>query len=320
MTFDVTTFGEALLRLSVPEGTRLQAATQLDMNPAGAEANVVSLLARLGRHCAWHSALPRNPLGHRVADHLRTAGVDLDGVSWQESGRVGTYYLEFSAPPRAIQVIYDRADSCVTRMTPEMMHWDTLLDTRLIHLTGITLALSPSCADIVKTIIERAREHGIPVSFDINYRQKLWTESDARSWLTPVIQGVELLLCARADAKRVFGIDGTPEIILSGLAEVSHAKQIVVSLGDQGAVAWDGIQVHHQPALPVRVIDRIGAGDGLAAGVIHGWLDGDLKLGLRLGVTLAALALSQHGDAVVTTPQELDALMAQTYGNSSVLR
>ena len=74
------------------------------------------------------------------------AGVDLDGVIWQETGRVGTFYVEFAAPPRATQVIYDRADSCVTRVTPDMIHWDKLLDTRLIHLTGITPALSPSCA------------------------------------------------------------------------------------------------------------------------------------------------------------------------------
>src|SRR5450432_2117990 len=98
MTYDLTTFGEALLRRSVPEGVRLQAATQLDLHPAGAETNIVTLLARLGRRTAWHSALPKNPLGYLVGDHLRQAGVNLDGVIWEENGRVGTFYVEFSAP------------------------------------------------------------------------------------------------------------------------------------------------------------------------------------------------------------------------------
>ena len=177
MTFDVTTFGEALLRLSVPEGIRLQAATQLDLHPAGAETNIASLLARMGRRSAWHSVLPRNPLGYLVGDHLRKAGVDLSGVIWQDTGRVGTFYVEFSAPPRPIQVVYDRADSCITRTTPDMLHWDSLLDTRLLHLTGITPAISPSCYETVAAIIQRARAANIPISFDVNYRAKLWSGS-----------------------------------------------------------------------------------------------------------------------------------------------
>ncbi len=320
MTFDVTTFGEAMLRLSVPEGTRLQTATQFDVIPAGAEANVMTLLARLGRRCGWHSALPDNATGYMVGEHLRRAGVDLDGVIWHEQGRVGVYYLEFAVPPRAIQVIYDRADSCITHLTVDTLRWDRLLDTRLVHLTGITPALSPSCGEIIKQIIARAKDAGVPLSFDINYRQKLWSESEAREWLTPVIQGVDLLFCGQGDARRVFGIDGAPEDMVIRLAELSHAKKVVVSIGDQGAIGWDGTQVYQQPAVPVQVIDRIGAGDGLASGVIHGWLDGNFELGLRYGATLAALALSQRGDMVITTPAELASLMATTHGSSTVLR
>ncbi|MEP7293226.1 MAG: sugar kinase [Chloroflexota bacterium] len=320
MRYDVTTFGEALLRLSVPEGIRLQAATQLDLHPAGAESNLASLLTRLGRRSAWHSVLPRNPLGHLIADHLRGAGVDLGGVIWRESGRVGTFYLEFSVPPRATQVVYDRADSCVTRVTPEMLDWDGLLDTRLIHLTGITPALSASCYATMQAIIVRAKAAGIPVSFDVNYRAKLWSEADAHSGLLPLLQGVELLFCGQNDARRVFGIEGEPEAIVKALADATGAKRVVVSLGAQGAIGWDGTQFTHQPALPVQVIDRIGAGDALAVGVIHGWLDGDLALGLRYGVTLAALALSQRGDAVMTTPEEVAALMANTSGTGFVQR
>lgn len=320
MTFDVTTFGESMLRFSVPEGVRLQAAAQLDVYPAGAEANVVALLAQLGRRSAWHSALPASPLGRLIADHLRVAGVNLDGVLWRDSGRLGTYYIEFAAPPRAAQVIYDRAGSVVTQVTPADIDWARLLDTRLIHLTGITPALSPSCADVILTIIQRARAAGVALSFDINYRARLWTEGAARDWLTPAIQGVDLLLCGQGDARRVFGLDGEPQALIEQLAALSGARQVVVTIGDQGAIGWDGTAFHHEPALPVQVIDRIGAGDALAAGVIHGWLDGDLAQGLRSGVTLAALALSQHGDMVLTTPDELAALIARTNRGGAVQR
>lgn len=312
MTFDVTTFGEALLRLSVPAGTRLQAADKLDLHVAGAECNIASLLARVGRRSAYHSVLPRNPLGYRIADHLRMAGVDIDSIIWQDNGRVGTFYVEFAVPPRATQVVYDRADSCITRVTPSMIDWDALLDTRLLHLTGITPALTPACYETVQEMISRARATGIPISFDVNYRAKLWSEADARAGLLPLVQEVDLLFCGQNDARRVFGIEGEPQHIIETLAEQTHAKHIVVSLGSEGALGWDGTNFIYQAAVPVQIIDRIGAGDALAVGVMHGWLDGDMALGLRCGVTLAGLALSQHGDAVITTPEELASLLATT--------
>lgn len=320
MPFDVTTFGEALLRLSVPEGIRLQAADRLDLHVAGAECNVASLLARIGRRSAYHSVLPRNPLGHLVADHLRKAGANLDGLIWEESGRVGTFYVEFSVPPRATQVVYDRADSCITRVTPDMLNWDALLDTRLLHLTGITPALTPACYETVEAIITRAKAAGVPISFDVNYRARLWSEADARAGLLPLLQNVDLLFCGQNDARRVFGIEGSPEAIVAALAEQTHARQVIVSLGEQGAMGWDGTNYIRQPAVPIQIIDRIGAGDALAVGVMHGWLDDDLALALRCGVTLAGLALSQRGDAVITTPEELAALMKNTDSTGLVQR
>ena len=143
--FDVTSFGEMLLRLSVPSGDRLEVAQHLDVFPAGAEANVLSLLARLGRKTQWAGALPRNSLGRLAANALRTADVDTSGIIWNELGRMATYYVEFGAPPRGIQVTYDRAHSCITQLKPDEIDWDSLLDTRLLHLTGITPALSASC-------------------------------------------------------------------------------------------------------------------------------------------------------------------------------
>ena len=315
--FDVTTLGEMLIRLSVPAGKRLENAAQLEVHPAGAEANVATLLARLERQTLWCGALPGNPLGRLAVNALRVAGVNTDGVTWKDQGRMGTYYVEFGEPPRGIQVTYDRAGSCAAQLRPDEIDWDLLLDTQLLHLTGITPALSPSCLEIITEAIRRAREHSVPVSFDVNYRQKLWSEADAAQSILPLIQGVELLFCSQADAARLFHCTGSMHELAQGMLEVSKAKHVVVSFAEQGALLWNGGDWLHEPARPTRILDRLGAGDALAAGVIHGWLDNDLSAGLRYGVTLAALALTQYGDMVITNNSELHSLVQ---GSSSILR
>ncbi len=312
--FDLTTLGEIMIRLSVPLGHRLEDARQLDLAPGGAEGNVVFALAQLGRRCAWASALPQNPLGRLIATHLRAVGVDLSAVVWSPTGRVGLYWVEFSAPPRPIQVVYDRADSCAAHMQPDQIDWDTLLDTRLVHVTGITPAISPSCRAVVAELVQRAHAAGVPLSFDINYRARLWTEAEARETLLPLVQGVDLLFCGQADAGRIFGLSGEREGILRRLAEQTGAKNVVTTFGVDGAMAWDGQRLWHEPALPVQILDRLGAGDALAAGVIHGWLNGSLAEGLRYGVVLAALILTQYGDMVLTTPDEVEMLLTSTGG------
>lgn len=309
--FDLTTFGEIMLRLSVPAGVRLEAASQLDLHPAGAESNLASLLARLGWHTAWLGALPANALGRLAATHLGAAGVALDGVVWDTGGRMGAFFVEFATPPRPIQVIYDRADSSAARLQPAQVHWDLLLDTRLLHLTGITPALSANNAEIIHQAIARAHAKGIAISFDVNYRSKLWDAARAAVTLRPLIAGVDLLFCGQADAEHLFGCGGDARDRIRQLAEQSGAQVVVMSIGDGGVLAWDGVTMHHEPAAAVQMIDRLGAGDALAAGVIHGWLAGDVAAGLRYGSILAALALSQHGDMVITTRQELDELVGQ---------
>jgi 2-dehydro-3-deoxygluconokinase len=309
--FDTTTLGEMLLRLSVPAGRRLETTGQLDLNAAGADANLVQALARLGRRTRWMGALPANPLGRLAANNLRAAGVDTRAISWdtRPTARMGTYYVEFSVPPRGIQVVYDRAHSSAAQMGPGDVDWDALLDTRLLHLTGITPALSPACRALVEEAVRRARAAGVPLSFDINFRAKLWTAEAARATLEPLVQGAELLFCSQADAQRVFRLVGEADALAQALLKGSGAKHVIMSSGAQGARLWNGQQWLHRPARPTVILDRLGAGDALAAGVIDGWLDGDLATGLRYGVTLAALCLSQHGDAVVTTREEVEGLM-----------
>jgi 2-dehydro-3-deoxygluconokinase len=186
-----------------------------------------------------------------------------------------------------------------------------------MHLTGITPALSPSCLDVVTQAVQRAKECNVPVSLDINYRQKLWSEANAAQTLLPLIHGIELLFCGQADAARLFNCTGSMQETAQGILELSKAKHVVLTVADQGALLWDGKEWQHEQARTTRIVDRLGAGDALAAGVIQGWLDGDLSIGLRYGVTLAALALTQFGDMVITNKSELIAL---SQGSSSLTR
>lgn len=309
--FDVTTFGEMMLRLSVPSGERLEQAQHLDVYPAGAEANVVTLLSRLEHKTCWVGALPQNPLGRIASNTLQVAGVDTNGICWNSNGRMGTYYVEFGEPPRGIQVTYDRTHSVATQLRKEEIDWDLLLDTRLLHLTGITPALSPSCREIVTEAIQRAHTRNLPVSLDVNYRQKLWSETEAAETLLPLIQGVELLFCSQRDANRLFHLDGSMQEVAQKLLALSSVHHVVMTFGEQGALLNVNQKWLHEAARPTKIIDRLGAGDALAAGVIHSWLEGDLSSGLRYGVTLAALALSQFGDMVVTNKTELQMLSQQ---------
>lgn len=312
--FEVTTLGEALIRFSVPEGERLESASRYEIHPAGAEANMAVALSQLGRNCAWIGALPDSPLGRLVTNRLRVAGINLEAVAWCRKGRIGTYFVELAVPPRPVRGIYDRAGSCAANLAAGQVDWDYLLGGRILHLTGITPALSDSCCGLVREAVRLARERSVPVCFDVNYREGLWSTEEARSTVTPLIQDTEILLCGKDDASRVFGCEGDAEKMARNLRRISRAKLVVLTLESEGVLAWNGRSLYHQPALPVQIIDPVGAGDALAAGVLHGWLDRSLEKGLLYGSVLAALALSQKGDMVTTSVDEIEALLDSEAG------
>ena len=307
--FDVTTLGEGQLRYSVPPGQRLELATQLEVHVACTEANVSSLLARLGWRCGWISGLPNTPLGRRVANEFRLSGLDLSAMVWSDTGRLATYYVEYAVPPRATQVYYDRANTVFTNLTVEQIDWSYLLDTRLLHISGLTMPLSPAIREVLLEAVRQAKAAGVPVSFDMNYRRRVWTPEDARATVLPILGDVAVLFCGRSDARQVFGIEGEPQEIVRQLGDLTSARHIVTSLSGDGLIGWDRQTFHRQPAREVVMLDRIGAGDAMVGGVLHGWLQGDFAKGLRYGALTAALALSQYGDQVITTSEELDALL-----------
>ena len=309
--FDVTTYGEGGLRLSVPAGTRLENALQFNVDVAGTEANVVGALSHLGWRCSWISALADTPPGRRVAHKLRSAGIDMSGVRWREQGRVSCYYVEYADPPRSTTVLYDRKESCFAQCGPEDVDWSTLLDTRHLHLSGLTVPLSEKTGAVVAQAVERARREGVTVSLDINHRDQLWSPDQCRNALLPLCRDVDLLFCSQRDAKHVFGCEAPASQAIRDLRDLMGARTVVMSLGDQGVTALGANGEYSAPARPMVLRDRMGAGDALAAGVLHGWLRGDLARGLHYGCTMAAMAMSQYGDMVVTHREELERLTAR---------
>lgn len=317
---DVATLGEALLRLTVPSGTRIAEATSFDVALAGAEVNVAAALAAVGRDAHWYGALPRNALGTFALRRLRQLGVGTAGVRWAEGGRLGTYYVELAQPPRPVQVTYDRKNSAAARLEPDELGWTTLVDARIVHLTGITPALSEASRRVTERALSEARAAGVPVSFDVNYRSALWSAADAGEWVARNVGGVELVFIAERDARLLFGATGSTSEIASSLWDRLTPRTLVVTRGDLGSLWFDGEVVHEQEAVPVQILDRLGAGDALAAGVLDGWLDGSVAEGMRRGAMLAGLALAQRGDQVVTDRDELNRLMASVGGPGSVER
>ncbi len=186
---------------------------------------------------------------------------------------------------------------------------DQVKAVRLVHLTGITAALSDGCYDLVQAVIRQARGANVPIVFDVNFRALLWSEETCAAKLSPLIEQVDTLIVSRADAMGVFGVQGAPDEVLQTLQQRFGVARIVLTLGEAGAEALDN-GIHHSAAgYATHIVDRIGAGDALAAGVICGLLRDDFALGLRYGVAMSALQLSLKGDLFRLSEREVKRLI-----------
>lgn len=310
MTRDVVTIGEAMLRLSPTPGVSLTRADRLDVHVAGSEANVAVALASLGRSVSWISRLPDSRLGRRVTRDLRAAGVEVDGVDWDPQGRLGTYFVELDDGPRGVSIIYDRQGSSFAALNASHIPWATIQSARLVHLSGITPALSTACRETVLEIAERVRDTKTLLSVDVNHRARLWSSEEAGACIRRLARGADLLLCTSEDAEDLFGVTGEPEEMANSLSDLFDAPRVVVTLGADGCVMTANGETARAAARPTRVVDRLGAGDAFVAGVIDGLLDGDIRDGLERGAVLAAVALATSGDQVALSRSELDSALA----------
>ena len=307
---DLVTVGESMLRLSVPAGRLLADAPAFDVHVAGTESNVAVAVARMGFVSRWLSRLPDNVLGHRIADTISGYGVDCSYVAWSDIDRVGTYFLEFGASPRPTKVLYDRAPSAARNMDETTFDLSLFNKARFIHLTGITVALSAGCSRLVENIIARANDSKIPVIFDVNYRALLWSHKECRSQLAPLLSRVDTLIVSKRDLGPIFEISGEAATAAKELHRLFGTPRVAITTGDHGAVGFEQGNTVHVPGYPVDMIDRIGAGDSFAAGVISGLLEGNFVRGLQYGVAMSALQLTTEGDLFRLSRKDVLQLMA----------
>ena len=286
---DVVCLGETMLMFAPPRYELIEHCDIFRVYNGGAESNVAIGLERLGVHAAWISKLPKNALGRKVVHVTRAYGVDTSRVIWTETGRVGLFFVEFGAPPRPHTTLYDRAHSAFATLEVEELDWAFLSQAKLLHLTGITPALGELCRRTTIKIVERARAIGIRVSFDVNYRSLLWTPAEARAALEEILPCVNLLIATQADAALLLGEEAEPRPALQRLRERYGCDVVVLTLGSEGSMAFDGQAFYRGAAYALQEVNRLGAGDAFDAGLIYGWLRSDVQVGLDYGGAMAAL-------------------------------
>jgi 2-dehydro-3-deoxygluconokinase len=322
-------FGEIMLRLSPPGRELLMQTPRFDVWVAGAEANVATALARLGHDAGIASAVPDNDLGRAAIAHLRGQGVATDHIALSGE-RMGLYLVTSGAGMRATEVIYDRAGSSFAEADPESWDWDTLLaGVDRLHLSGITPALGPGPARAAIAAAAAATQRGVPVSFDGNWRGKLWErwDSNPRQILTELVEHADLLFGNHRDIGlllgRDFATDGedrrreAAEAAFAAFPKLQtiastarHVEHVDLHRLSARIDARDG-HAQTEEVVVAGIVDRIGGGDAFAAGVLHALRRGeDIAAAARTGLALAVLKHSLPGDASLFRQADLDAFLA----------
>ena len=316
--YDVVTFGEAMVRLSPPHFQRLEQTRSLDLNVGGAELNVAVGVTRLGMKSAWVSKLPKNGLGFLIRDQAQEFGVDCSHIVWSDQGRAGLYFLEFGASPRASSVLYDRSGSAISMIKRGEVDWIKILTgSKHLHVSGITPALSPSAAEVTVEALKAARKAGCTVSYDLNYRKKLWTPADAKKIQEPMMSDVDIFITTEEDTHVVFGIkERDYEAAAQKLAQIFEFKIVAITLREDlsvwrnnwTAIAYQDGKIFRDRKYEVEIVDRVGAGDSFTAGFLYGWLkEKDVQRGVQYGNAFAALKHTFPGDFNWSRLEEVEA-------------
>ncbi|MGQ4494885.1 sugar kinase [Dermabacteraceae bacterium P13115] len=303
--FDITSIGEGQIRLTAPRGERLSNCRTLRMTAACSEANVCGVLSQLGRQASWCSVLPKGDLASRCLSEYRSVGVDLSNMIRVEEGRTALYFMEPGEPPMPSRVIYDRLHTPFRDISIEDINWDSMLDTRLVFVTGITTALTENTGRVIRHFVDEAEKRGVDIALDVNYRSLLWSAERAAEVLTPIAEKARILFCSRKDAKEVFGIVGEGAECSRKLRERFGAEYVVSTDQTNGVYSSGPDGEENFPVEVVPIIDRPGAGDSFVAGTLHGFLSGDVRQGIEFGKRVAKYALTHHGDLTHINPAEL---------------
>jgi 2-dehydro-3-deoxygluconokinase len=290
---DLLTFGEALVSLRA--AGPLAAGGALTMHLAGAESNVAIGLARLGHRAAWVGRVSTDELGEYVLRQLRAEGVRIDDVTRDPDRPAGLMFLERRTAD-VTRVRYHRAGSAGSALRVEDLRKPLAAGARVLHLTGITPALSDSAREATTWAAQTGSRSGMLVCLDVNHRARLWTREAARAVLAP-LAGYASVVIASADELDLVDEPGADESTVASGLLARGVRTVLVKLGASGARAYSRDGVRHAAAVPVTAVDTVGAGDAFTAGYLSGHLDG-LDLAGRLGraVTLGAFAVAGHGD------------------------
>jgi 2-dehydro-3-deoxygluconokinase len=315
------TFGELMLRISPARDGRLITATDADLAFGGAECNVAVAASMMGARARFVTALPDNVLGTAAIMQIRGFGVDTQEIKCIP-GRIGIYFVEPATGLQSASVIYDRADSAVTRWTTTDSDIEAMLEhVTHFHFTGITVAIGGEAPATLIKILEICKERGIHVSLDINYRMKLWSIDEAASGISPLLCYVDTLICNENHARMLF--DCTPEADIDK-ANLLHERfpglsNVLVSrrrAADETHDAWsvvacDGYgQTFQSLRRVIPMIERVGGGDAFAGAFLSQWMQGlDMQYCLNYGAAALALKHGIRGDFCTFSRTDVEHLL-----------
>jgi len=327
----VVCFGEMLLRLSAPGKELLLQSPRLDVHIGGAEANVAVSLRKLGHPTRMVTCLPDNPLGHTAADELRRHDVDVAAIRFGD-GRMGLYFLTPGAGHRPADVLYDRAHSAFALAPPDCFDWQQLLtDAHWLHVSGITPAVSPAAAEAVLRAMTAARAAGSKVSFDCNFRARVWGQRAAQApqILRDLCRHADLIFGEDRDLQFMLGVTPAPvpnaarsSAITAAFAEFGHLRWLAHTSRTRHSVEVQGLvgALHDstttytsRPYALQGIVDRIGAGDAFAAGMLHGLIS-ELapQTAVDFATAAACLKHSVPGDFNLLTQQDIELLLSES--------
>lgn len=326
MSKRIVTFGEIMLRLS-PEGyKRFVQADSFGAVYGGGEANIAVSLASFGCDAAFVTKLPEHEIGQAAVNSLRCFGVDTSGIV-RGGERVGIYFLEKGASQRPSKVIYDRAYSAFAEAHADEFDWKSLLGgADWFHITGITPALGSEAARASLEAVKTAKQLGVTVSCDINYRSKLWDKKTAGEVMSELMSYTDVYIGGRGQAAELFGIEanGADDNDLDaykavaeelkrrfGFSKVAITLRTTISASDNGwaAMLYDGQEHCYSKSYPVHIVDRVGGGDSFAAGLIYACLEGmSTQEAVEFAAAASCLKHSIEGDCNLVSADEVRSL------------
>lgn len=325
----VVTFGEIMLRLTPPGHLRFGQAPHFEITFGGAEANVAVLIAQLGGSACFVTKLPDNEVAQRAIDELRGLGVGVGKIA-RGGDRIGVYFLEQGASQRAGKVIYDRAHSVIAEASPGDFAWPEIFaGADWFHWSGITPALSTATLQITTDAVAAARARGLTISFDLNYRAKLWrSPAQAGEVLAPLMNSVDVCVTSVEEARGVFGV----EVPDGADREAKVAAQLCARFGFKtvaltqrhgatadhtswGATLFHGGAAFVSPRHEITNVDRVGAGDSFTGALIFALRRGDApQKAVDFAVAASTLKHTIPGDYCRISLAEVEALAAGAGG------